>query len=83
MTVTPFRRPQETAADAVKRMETETRIVAARVAQDLNRDLAEIKAELVGASTMSSLPPGVRDTYRRLAEQIEAGLNTITAVSGR
>lgn len=83
MTVTPFRRPQETAADAVKRMERETRTVAMRVAQDLNRDLAETQLEIVAASTMASLPPGVRDVYRRLAEQIEAGMNTIAAVSGR
>lgn len=85
MTIAPFpAKPKaETAAQAVQRMELEASAAAMRVASELNADLASVAADCLTAASMRSLPPGVRDLYRRLGERIEGDLQTVNAITGR
>ena len=84
MTVTPLPAPKaETAIQAVQRLERQAAESARRTSDDLNRDLADAAADALAASALRTLPHGVRDLYRRLAERIAADLQNIHSITGR
>lgn len=81
--VTPLRSKSETSAQAIARQETELRAKSRLVAREINNDAAHLSLDLAEACAMTSLPPGVRDLYRRLSAHIDQELATVSAILGR
>lgn len=85
MTVHPLTtkpRP-ETAAEGVRRLEAQARTAAHELSLGIQNDLVDLRDDCAEAAGIGTLLPGLREVYRKLAEQIDAGLTTISIVSAR
>lgn len=81
--VTPLRRGPETTAQAIARQHRELQVKARQAAADVHNDMAVTNSELRDLAALESLPPGARETYRRLADHIEAELQSAILILGR
>lgn len=76
--------PAETVAQRVRRLQTEARALAKDHVKALTAamvDLERFAAEI--AEGGEAYPPGVRDLARRLAEDLEARVQTLDALNQR
>lgn len=81
--VTPLRRGSETTAQAIARQHRELQVKARQAAADVHNDMAVTNSELRDLAALESLPHGARQTYRRLADHIEAELRSAILILGR
>lgn len=81
--VVTFPRKPETSAQAITRQEIELRAKARLVAREIHNDADHLSLDLAQACAMNSLPPGVRDIYRRLSAHIDQEIANVTAILGR
>lgn len=73
----------ETASEAARRLDTEARQHARTAADVLRTDLELIRGRCADLATLQPLPAGERDILAKLADRIEADLNTIQAIGAR
>lgn len=81
--VTTLRPQAETAAKSIQLQEKELRAKARTVAREIHNDLAHASLDLAEAHALLSLPPGVRDIYRRLSAHIDQEVANANAILGR
>lgn len=81
--VAHFLRPSETVSETARRLDTEARQHARTAGDILRTDLELIRGRCADLSTLAPLPAGERDILAKLADRIEADLNTIQAIGAR
>lgn len=77
-----FRNP-ETAAETVRRLETEAKQIARSATDALLVDLNLIAGRCAELGGLQSLPPGLRDLLPRLGQQIADTLEQARAIEAR
>lgn len=79
-TVTPIR-PAQGQVGSIRHHEQQARALSAEFSNELCRDLAAIAERCAEASTLSALPPGVRDRLRRLADHIAGEIQGVEIIT--